>query len=230
MILCNLAVLLGQRKMKISKLAADTGISRTTLTALYYNTGRGVQFDTANVLCMYLNIGMGELFTTLLFDLTVESCHFINQQNTVYVILDCKVQYKDRVEYPTLSGIMKPFLDEKGVLVGIDATFFDSQPENNDSETILLNKVFHGLRKNEDWFIKDAKLLIESRLRCAIQDEIEKDGVPWYSKMPSYDDADYNDGSSPAFYEYVSGYVEFGSHFSFPKEFKTGGVNPWQQS
>ena len=47
MILCNLAAIMGERRLKISKVAADTGISRTTLTALYYDYGKGVQFDTA---------------------------------------------------------------------------------------------------------------------------------------------------------------------------------------
>ena len=47
MILCNLAAIMGERRLKISKVAADTGISRTTLTALYYDSGKGVQFETA---------------------------------------------------------------------------------------------------------------------------------------------------------------------------------------
>lgn len=74
MIICNLAVLLAERKLKISKVSADTSISRTTLTALYYNEGKGIQYDTANLLCIYLGVNMGELFTVLPFDLSVEEC------------------------------------------------------------------------------------------------------------------------------------------------------------
>lgn len=42
MILCNLSEILGKRRLKIAKVAADTGISRTTLTSLYYDTVKGV--------------------------------------------------------------------------------------------------------------------------------------------------------------------------------------------
>lgn len=54
MIICNLAVLLAERHLKISKVAQDTGISRTTLTALANNYGKGIQFDTIDTLCLYL--------------------------------------------------------------------------------------------------------------------------------------------------------------------------------
>lgn len=56
MILCNLPVLLAERKLRISKVTADTGISRTTLTAMYYGTGVGVQFETLDKLCIYLGV------------------------------------------------------------------------------------------------------------------------------------------------------------------------------
>ena len=56
MIHCNLATLLAQRNLKISKVFQDTGISRTTLTALAYNHAQGIQFDTLNTLCTYLKV------------------------------------------------------------------------------------------------------------------------------------------------------------------------------
>ena len=49
MIISNLEALLKERKLKISKVSVDTGISRTTLTMLCNNTGKGVQFDTAMI-------------------------------------------------------------------------------------------------------------------------------------------------------------------------------------
>ena len=69
MVICNLDALLRERHLKISKVAADTRISRTTLTALCNNAGKGIQFDTANTLCIYLGIGMEQLFTTLPYDI-----------------------------------------------------------------------------------------------------------------------------------------------------------------
>ena len=62
MLKCNLAVLLAERKLKISKVATDTGISRTTLTALSSNQSQGIQFDTLNTLCSYLRVTPAEFF------------------------------------------------------------------------------------------------------------------------------------------------------------------------
>ena len=62
MIHCNLSVLLAERRIRISKVAADTGISRTTLTALAQNDSKGIQLNTLNTLCIYLGISPGELF------------------------------------------------------------------------------------------------------------------------------------------------------------------------
>jgi putative transcriptional regulator len=62
MVKCKLAVLLAERLIKISKVSKDTGISRTTLTALYYSTSKGVNFETISILCGYLNVSIGDLF------------------------------------------------------------------------------------------------------------------------------------------------------------------------
>lgn len=62
MIKCRLRVLLAERDLKITQVAKDTGISRTTLTALTYNRCKGVQFDTMNKLCNYLKVSPGDLF------------------------------------------------------------------------------------------------------------------------------------------------------------------------
>ena len=62
MIRSNLALLLLERNLKIIKVALDTGISRTTLTALSQNNCKGIHFDTINTLCNYLKIEPGALF------------------------------------------------------------------------------------------------------------------------------------------------------------------------
>ena len=62
MILTNLKVLLAERNLSISKVSNDTGISRTTLTALSSNNCKGIQFDTLDMLCSYLNIMPDDFF------------------------------------------------------------------------------------------------------------------------------------------------------------------------
>ncbi|MDT8864138.1 helix-turn-helix transcriptional regulator [Lacticaseibacillus rhamnosus] len=70
MLMSNLAILLAERKLRISRTATDTGISRTTLTALSQNDFKGIQVDTMNTLCQYLAVTPGELFDFVPFDLT----------------------------------------------------------------------------------------------------------------------------------------------------------------
>ena len=62
MLRCNLAVLLAERGLKITAVSSDTKISRTTLTALANNYSQGIQFDTMNTLCNYLQITPDKLF------------------------------------------------------------------------------------------------------------------------------------------------------------------------
>lgn len=77
MLLVNLNVLLAERNLRISKVSKDTGISRTTLTALCNNLSQGIQFETLNTLCSYLSISPTQFFTYLPLDYTL----YIERQN-----------------------------------------------------------------------------------------------------------------------------------------------------
>ena len=61
MIKCHLSRVLGERKLKISDVARDTGINRGTLTRMYHETLMRVDLETINTLCEYLSISVGEL-------------------------------------------------------------------------------------------------------------------------------------------------------------------------
>ena len=63
MIRCNLSSLLVERGLKITKVAEDTGLSRTTLTSLANNRSQGIQFDTLNTLCLYLQVSPDQLIS-----------------------------------------------------------------------------------------------------------------------------------------------------------------------
>lgn len=54
MISNKFSAILGERLLKISKVAEDTGISRTTLTNLYYRKTKCINFETLDKLCGYL--------------------------------------------------------------------------------------------------------------------------------------------------------------------------------
>ncbi len=61
MIMCNLAVLLAERGLRVSQVSRDTGISRTTITGLMQNMTTGINFDTVDTLCLYLNVTPSDL-------------------------------------------------------------------------------------------------------------------------------------------------------------------------
>jgi len=61
MIKCHLAVLMGQKKMKISDVAEATGLNRSTITALYKETATRIDLITIEALCGLFKCEVGEL-------------------------------------------------------------------------------------------------------------------------------------------------------------------------
>lgn len=62
MIKSNLPILMAQNGCRsISKVSKTTGISRTTLTAIYYGTCKGVQYDTLDKLCAFFDCQIGDI-------------------------------------------------------------------------------------------------------------------------------------------------------------------------
>ena len=72
MIACNLSVLLAERNLKISQVSKATGISRTTLTSLALNNAKGIQFDTLNSLCTYLEITPDQFIRHTPYEIQIE--------------------------------------------------------------------------------------------------------------------------------------------------------------
>jgi putative transcriptional regulator len=58
---CHLSRLMGERKLKISDVARDTGLHRNTITLLYQETANRIDLDAIEVLCRYFNVSVGEL-------------------------------------------------------------------------------------------------------------------------------------------------------------------------
>ncbi len=69
MIKNNFNELVAQRKLKITRISNDTGISRPTLNALTRDDGKGIQYDTLNTLCNYFSITPCEFFSYIPFDI-----------------------------------------------------------------------------------------------------------------------------------------------------------------
>jgi len=62
MVKCHLSRLMGERKLKISDLARQTGVNRGTITRLYQETAARVELETLDQLCRALGCNIGEIF------------------------------------------------------------------------------------------------------------------------------------------------------------------------
>ena len=61
MIVCNLPVLLAERRMKVADVARETGMSKTTLHKLYNGQSTRIDFENIEKLCLLLNVEVGDL-------------------------------------------------------------------------------------------------------------------------------------------------------------------------
>mgnify|MGYP000810235359 CR=1 FL=1 len=96
MIRSNLAVVLAEQGLRITKVSKDTGISRTTLTALANNQSQGIQFDTLNSLCMYLKVTPNQLISYYPIDIALFDV-IIGQSNTE---VDIVFRINENTRYP----------------------------------------------------------------------------------------------------------------------------------
>ena len=62
-IICNLPILLAERRMKVSDLIRGTGINKTTLHKLYNDELTRIDFETINRICDFLDIDVGDLLS-----------------------------------------------------------------------------------------------------------------------------------------------------------------------
>ena len=65
MIRCNLSTLMGRKKLRISDVVRETGLNRSTITALYKETATRVDLPTIDRLCSLFHCTVGELFEYL---------------------------------------------------------------------------------------------------------------------------------------------------------------------
>jgi putative transcriptional regulator len=58
---CHLARLMGERKMKITDVARETGLNRNTVTLLYKETAQRIDLEAIDKLCDLFDCEVGEL-------------------------------------------------------------------------------------------------------------------------------------------------------------------------
>jgi putative transcriptional regulator len=61
MIKCHLSRLMGEKKVKIADVAKDIGVHRNTITLLYYEKAKRIDFEVLEKLCKYFDCSISEL-------------------------------------------------------------------------------------------------------------------------------------------------------------------------
>lgn len=102
MLRCNLAILLAERNLKITKVSHDTGISRTTLTALVNNRSTGIQLDTLNALCLYLGVKPDEFLSFI--PVEIKPFHIGESRNMITADHMNKVRYNEKIALQCSTG------------------------------------------------------------------------------------------------------------------------------
>ncbi len=62
MIKCHLARLMGEKKMKITDVARETGLNRNTITLLYKETALRIDLEAIDKLCNLFECEVSDLF------------------------------------------------------------------------------------------------------------------------------------------------------------------------
>ncbi len=163
MIRNNLSLLLTERQLRISKLANDTGISRTTLTSLSSNSSKMVQLETINRLCQALKINPNNFFEYVPFDFKYffdigDISNPSEVQHGEPELLDSSLiiniyENEQRIDTIEFTGFTQ-------VLNNFDSTILDSalHPTNQDE----LDKLSPYLQQLSISFIEDVKKDIEA--------------------------------------------------------------------
>ncbi len=65
MIRCHLSTLMGRDKLRIADVARQTGLNRSTVTALYKESATRIDLPAVDQLCRLFDCQVGELFEYL---------------------------------------------------------------------------------------------------------------------------------------------------------------------
>ncbi|EAE8907826.1 XRE family transcriptional regulator [Listeria monocytogenes] len=180
MIINRLAILLAERKLNITNLSKETGISRPTLTQIAKNETRMIQLETINTICIQLGINPAEFFVYLPYDYEFETAiHFTifraSLENSIldldsldmdfYIQLDVNINFKDSYHNIKASGSLTNFnLSNPSIEVEIRIDGNCKQLWTDYVENIPI-----GFK---DIFDKEFKDEFERSLYCSLQNEL----------------------------------------------------------
>ncbi|MGX7047769.1 hypothetical protein RU86_GL000745 [Lactococcus piscium] len=171
MLLNKLAVILTQKNIKISRLSFDTGISRTTLTALSQNDSKRIDNDTLNTICTYLRITPTEFFEYSPLDFSMSAIIEDVDSNILEarLILFLKIfSYRKEVETLEYTGKLTWKATEEGLHeCNLD---FDNQDTWKNNQTTYLHMTSDTAKSTI--LLRQAKYEIETAIDAYLENPI----------------------------------------------------------
>lgn len=195
LIKCNLAVLLAERNLKITQVANDTGISRTTITSLANNYSQGVQIDTLNKLCIYLQVSPQQFFSYIPFDFSIRAERQTKDFFLIYFNFKTKLKnISCSLEAVVESTSNRVLLDDDSgthgtEITSVDISIFFADPslqpdEISDDIKIENDNLKKYLSQIPIQFVNDIELEIAEK----IVDSLDDTSNPDYSFSVSWPD------------------------------------------
>ncbi|MGG0666736.1 helix-turn-helix transcriptional regulator [Viridibacillus arvi] len=119
MIKCNLAVLLAERGLKMADIINDTTLSKTAVRGLYYNESKGIQFETLETICDYLNVTPGEVINKIRFSVEIIDQSVDNMNETIDYTLYIQFgesNYKEKIRVKLHENYESPLSNNSSLL------------------------------------------------------------------------------------------------------------------
>lgn len=140
MIKNNLAVLMAERGLKIADLYNATGISKTTLMAIANNTGKGIQYETIDKLCNFLNVTPDSFFDYVPYLLSFSDA--ISSQSGFNGVYNFLAYFKRGDQ--TLSANIRFHFQPLSIDFFNDANAFDFSESQNFFDMVLPSELKKG--------------------------------------------------------------------------------------
>ena len=152
MIYCNLSGLMATKKVNISTVSRDTGISRTTLTGLYYNNFKGIQLDTLNVLCRYFNVTTEKMLIFSRYDIDVKF-NFFNSDHIdfeelpeqVISVIDFEISVGEIKRTVSTCCTLYLHWSNNSVSIEADLEYYEPTTSEEQDENCFLKKAISSL-------------------------------------------------------------------------------------
>ncbi|MGE8000863.1 helix-turn-helix domain-containing protein [Lysinibacillus sp. NPDC093190] len=185
MIRNRLAALMGERGLKITRVAKDTGISRNTITSIAQNDSEMIRMETINTLCKYLGVTPCEFYEyepiDIDFSVFLNSFNYYLETEFIYsyisvssidieVILDVdKSPQKQSIDLKCSLVMSKKFaLEEPDTPIQIKIDF-ENDSEKNSFIYETYNKINSSFRQD---IYKKFTDVLESELKEKVLQEL----------------------------------------------------------